>query len=199
MGSKERIQRAKDNTRSNILAAALKIVKTEGWHALSMRKIAEEIDYTAPVIYEYFTRKETLVAELANTGYIMLSSQIQEARNSHATPVQQLEAMWQAYWKFAFDEKELYQAMFGVEVYCSTLLKGFSKSEEVTTLFSDVIRQMIHTKDATEDMVSTKYFTLWSVVHGLVSINLVNKGKSDEINHNVLNEAIRGIIKSITD
>src|SRR4051812_41075011 len=43
MASKERIQRLKDETRVNILEAAYKIVKEEGWQALSMRKIAEEI------------------------------------------------------------------------------------------------------------------------------------------------------------
>ena len=43
MGSKERIQRQKDDTRKSILAAALQIVKQEGWAALSMRKIADVI------------------------------------------------------------------------------------------------------------------------------------------------------------
>ncbi|HBW80020.1 MAG TPA: TetR family transcriptional regulator, partial [Sphingobacterium sp.] len=41
MGSKERIQRLKDENRTNILDAALQIVKEEGWQALSMRKIAD--------------------------------------------------------------------------------------------------------------------------------------------------------------
>jgi AcrR family transcriptional regulator len=197
MGSKERIQRLKENTRSSILSAALKIVKQEGWNALSMRKIAEEIDYTAPVIYEYFTSKESLVAELSNTGYLMLVSRIREAKNSQPAPVQQLEVMWLAYWKFAFVEKELYQAMFGVEVNCSGSEEGVSRSEELTALFYDVIGQLM--KTSTEDVVSTKYLTFWSVVHGLISINLVHKGKSDEINQNVLREAIKAIISSMTN
>jgi len=52
MGSKERIARLKEDTRSNILDAALDIVKEDGWQALSMRKIADKIEYTAPIIYE---------------------------------------------------------------------------------------------------------------------------------------------------
>lgn len=197
MGSKERIQRLKENTRSNLLKSALKIVKQDGWHALSIRKIAEQIDYTAPVIYEYFSSKESLISELSGTGYQILSSKIRAAKNSHSDPVKQLENMWAAYWNFAFAEKELYQAMFGVEVNCSLMKEGFSKAEEVAVLFSDVIRELIGTQNNREEIVSTKYFTLWSVVHGLVSINLVNKGQSEEINQSVLREAIQGTIASI--
>ena len=56
MASKDRIQRLKDENRSNILDASLQIVKEEGWQALSMRKIADIIEYTAPMIYEYFAQ-----------------------------------------------------------------------------------------------------------------------------------------------
>ena len=57
MASKDRILRLKEDTRMNILKAALQIVKEEGWPALSMRKIADVIEYTAPIIYEYFSNR----------------------------------------------------------------------------------------------------------------------------------------------
>jgi AcrR family transcriptional regulator len=63
MGSKERIQRQKEETRKNILKAAREIVKQEGWQGLSMRKIADKIEYTAPIIYEYFANKEAILQE----------------------------------------------------------------------------------------------------------------------------------------
>jgi AcrR family transcriptional regulator len=197
MGSKERIQRVKENTRNGILKAALKIVREQGWHALNMRKIAEKIDYTPPVIYEYFSNKESLVAELSNTGYKLLTLKIQKAKNKDLAPAEKLEAMWLAYWDFAFEEKELYQAMFGVEVHCPLAKDEFSRGEIVASLFSDVIRELINNDTVTDDIVCTKYFTFWSVVHGLVSINLIQKGTSDEINQRVLHEAINTTIKSI--
>jgi AcrR family transcriptional regulator len=64
MASKDRILRLKEETRINILSAALQIVKEEGWQALSMRKIADVIEYTAPIIYEYFANKEAILLEL---------------------------------------------------------------------------------------------------------------------------------------
>jgi hypothetical protein len=70
MGSKERIHRLKENTRVNILDAAYDIVKDEGWQALSMRKIADKIEYTAPIIYEYYANKEAILLELTKKGFI---------------------------------------------------------------------------------------------------------------------------------
>src|SRR5579871_4872104 len=118
MGSKERIHRLKEQTRVNILDAAHDIVKDEGWQALSMRKIADRIEYTAPIIYEYYANKEAILLELTKKGYMMLSERMQTAAAKHPDPEGQIEAMWLAYWNFAFENKEYYQLMFGVEVNC---------------------------------------------------------------------------------
>lgn len=198
MASKERIQRLKDENRINILDAAHQIVREEGWPALSMRKIADVIEYTAPVIYEYFENKEALILELTRKGFLLLARQMAEAKNKHKAPAKQLEAMWLAYWNFAFAEKELYQVMFGVSANCCEMAKVLPESEQYADLVYDVIEQMMP-KGATEDEVCIKYYTFWSVIHGLISINLVNKGRSTEMNDQVLKIAISGIIRSICD
>jgi hypothetical protein len=45
---------------------------------------------------------------------LLLAKDLQEAKSKHRLPAKQLEAMWVAYWNFAFANKELYQGMFGV-------------------------------------------------------------------------------------
>ncbi len=61
MGSKERVARLKANTHKRILDAAMAIVRDEGWQELSIRKIADTIEYTPPVIYCYFLNKEAVL------------------------------------------------------------------------------------------------------------------------------------------
>lgn len=198
MASKERIQRLKEETRTSILEAAYKIVKEEGWQALSMRKIADEIEYTAPIIYEYFSNKEAILAELNKKGFLYLAKEMEEARNKHENPGDQLEAMWMAYWNFAFKKKELYQLMFGIQMNCCTGKKS-PEAEAPAKLVTDAIRQLMNGKNLSEDEVCRRYYTFWSVVHGLVSINLVNRGTSDEMNKRVLKDAIGGIIRAISE
>ena len=196
MASKDRIQRLKEETRMSILEAAYKIVQQEGWQALSMRKIADAIEYTAPIIYEYFSNKEAILEELNKKGYLYLGSEMKEARDKHELPGEQLEAMWMAYWNFAFKKKELYQLMFGVQMNCCSMQKT-PEAEAPARLITDAIVRLMDGKPISEDEICRRYYTYWSVVHGLVSINLVNRGTSDEINRQVLKDAISAITKAI--
>ncbi|MDB5017534.1 MAG: transcriptional regulator BetI [Mucilaginibacter sp.] len=197
MASKDRIQRLKDETRINILDASLQIVKEEGWQALSMRKIADVIEYTAPIIYEYFSNKEAILLELTRKGFLILARDMKAAKEKHRLPGKQLEAMWFAYWNFAFAEKELYQVMFGVDVNCCELGKIMPEADVPADMVCEVIKDLMAPHKPTEDEVCTTYYTFWSVMHGLVSINIVRKGRSDETNKQVLKAAIGGIIRSI--
>ena len=199
MGSKERISRLKEETRINILDAALNIVQTEGWQALSMRKIADQIEYTAPIIYEYFSNKEGILLELTRKGYLMLSKAVREARDAHQQPADQMEAMWVAYWNFAFEHKEFYQLMYGVDMMCCSVKNNLPEAENLANMIGDIIESLFEKKPVSEDDICRKYYTYWSIIHGLISINLVrpNGRTTDDLNQQILKDAIKGITLSI--
>jgi AcrR family transcriptional regulator len=197
MGSKERIHRLKENTRVNILDAAYDIVKDEGWQALSMRKIADKIEYTAPIIYEYYANKEAILLELSKKGFEMLASKMKAAAAKYAEPEEQIEAMWLAYWNFAFAHKEYYQLMFGIEVNCCRMDELLPAGSTPYDIAIEPIRKIMGIEDPEDDRVCTKYYTYWSIIHGLISINIVRKGTTDEINRQILKDAISGITRSL--
>lgn len=149
MASKDRIARQKDETKLNILESALEIVKREGWNALSMRKIADRIEYTAPIIYEYFENKEGILIELTRKGFINLAVEIRLAQSEHDKAEEQLEAMWKAYWNFAFKNKELYQLMYGVDMNVCVLKKTLAEAEATDNLFFQVIEKLITIENST--------------------------------------------------
>ncbi|MEO6177482.1 MAG: TetR/AcrR family transcriptional regulator [Flavobacterium circumlabens] len=196
MASKDRILRQKEETRTNILEAAYAIVKEEGWQGLSMRKIADKIEYTAPIIYEYFSNKEAILNELTGKGFIKLAKELQEAQDRFEKPEEQLEAMWMAYWDFAFTDTEMYQVMFGVQMNCCS--QQCSAQERPYKLFTSVIAEIMKDSNPTEEIIKQKYFTFFSVIHGLIAINIINKSDiMATINAQILKDAISGIIKSI--
>ena len=197
MASAERKQRLKDDTRKNILDAAMRIGREEGWQALSMRKIADIIEYTPPVIYEYFANKEALMLELTKVGYRILAKDMKAAREKHRLPEKQLEDMWLTYWNFAFAEKELYQLMFGIEVNCCVWNNSIPEAEVPANMIWEVISELTGMENPPEELICKRYYTFWSVVHGLISINLVRQGVPDGMNEEVLKDAIGGIIRSI--
>ena len=197
MGSKERIIRQKEETRANILKAARHIVKEEGWQGLSMRKIADKIEYTAPIIYEYFANKEAILQELTCKGFTILTRDLETAKTESQDPAEQLEGMWMAYWNFALKNKEMYQLMYGVEMTCCA--QRNAETDAPYTLITNVIAQIMGEENPKQEIIKQKYFTFFSVIHGLISINIVGNGLSDEINKQILKDAISGIIRYIKE
>jgi AcrR family transcriptional regulator len=199
MGSKERIHRLKENTRVNILDAAHDIVKEEGWQALSMRKIADKIEYTAPIIYEYYANKEAILLELTKRGFMLLADRMKEAAGKHTDLGEQIEAMWLAYWNFAFSEGEYYQLMFGVQVNCCIMDELLPPGSTPYDNAAAPIAKLMGIENTEDDRVCTKYYTYWSIIHGLISINIVRQGTTDEINRQILKDAITGITRSLSN
>jgi len=194
MGSKDRILRQKEETRCKILDAAYRIVKAEGWQGLNMRKIADDIEYTPPVIYEHFSNKDAILKEITKKGFLQLYNELKDLTEKISDPAERLESMWMHFWNFAFLNREMYQVMFGVEMACCMM--KVSEAELQYNLFLESIEKVIPGYPA-PDVVKQKYFTFFSVVHGLVSINIVGDGLDRDMNTQILKDAIGGIIKSI--
>jgi AcrR family transcriptional regulator len=197
MGTIERRQRLKDETRINILDAALRIVKEEGWEALSLRKIADAIEYTAPIIYDYFENKKAILLELTRIGFLKLERLLQKVIDKGHSSGEVIIQMWLAYWSFAFEEIDLYKLMFGVDTHCANDQFKIPESELPTYLFKTAIKILYGNRLPDEQVVTAKYYTYWSVVHGLIAINMVNKGSSETVNKQILIDSIKAINKSI--
>lgn len=198
MGTLERKQRLKEEVRCRILEASWQIVKEEGWHALSMRKIADAIEYTAPIIYGYFENKEAILKELTTQGFRILSCKVKEARARHEDPAEQLEAMWMAYWDFAFEHQAYYQLMYGVDVDCCQLEAEIRDAEKTVELLDESLAALIAQSKNPHEDPCRRFYTFWAVVHGLISLNIVRKGTlSLEVNRSILKDALRAIITDI--
>jgi AcrR family transcriptional regulator len=111
----ERRQKEKEEIKQKILEAARKIAVKDGWSALTIRKIADEIEYTPPIVYEYFENKEDLIREIVFSGFTKLSKEFLNARESETDPKKILEILSLVHWDFAFANAELYQLMFRLE------------------------------------------------------------------------------------
>src|ERR1700747_2863441 len=72
MGIKERHERDREAVRRAILDAARDLFVTEGYHNVSIRKIAERIEYSPAAIYSYFSSKDDLFFALAEEGFRLL-------------------------------------------------------------------------------------------------------------------------------
>lgn len=197
MGITERRLRQKEEVRSSILTTAWQMVKEEGWQSLSIRKIADAIEYSIPVIYDHFQNKEAIVLEFAKEGFKLLSKRIYKAKEKSDDPAEQLRAMADAYWNFAFKNKEYYQLMYGLGMPGCEIEKCFPERGNFRNLVMEPIVLIISKSNNPDVDPCLKYFTFWSILHGLISIKSMNSNVSDEVNKMVMEDAVAGFIKNL--
>ena len=143
MGIAERRLRQKEEMRTAILATAWQMVKEDGWQSLSIRKIADAIEYSVPVIYDHFENKEAILLEFGKDGFGLLIRKIQQAKKKTADPAEQLKAMADAYWNFAFKNKEYYQLMFGLGMACCETEKCIPEESVFRNLVMEPIKAIL--------------------------------------------------------
>lgn len=115
MGVKERQERDRETVARAILDAARHLFVTHGYEEVSIRKIAERIEYSPAAIYSYFASKDDIFFALAEEGFRLLFS-YGGPRPSRPSPVEQpleaLRAMFFRYYEFSKEHPEYFALMF---------------------------------------------------------------------------------------
>ena len=111
MGIKDRKERQKTEMREAILSAALGLFSDEGYDNVTMRKIAEEIEYSVGTIYLYFKDRDEIFFELHKMGFEEFYNR-QLAVQNVKDPLQRLTDHGLAYIQFAIDQPQYYDLMF---------------------------------------------------------------------------------------
>ncbi len=117
MGICERKGRQRAERELRIVAAARSIAEREGWAAVTVRRLAEEIEHSQPVLYSHFENRDAIVAAVAVEGFRELTPALLRAAGERRPPgragaAAALEAVGFAYLAFARANPALYEAMF---------------------------------------------------------------------------------------
>jgi AcrR family transcriptional regulator len=198
MGIAERKIRQKEEFRATILEAAWLQVLTEGWQSLSIRKIADAIEYSVPVIYSHFENKEAILLEFTIEGFQKLAEHLQHVKDKFLSPAGQLEQIAHAYWDFAFDHKEYYQLMFGLGIPACDRVNQVAEMKAMTMIMISTIKDAIAQSKNPDMDYFLKFHTYLSILHGIVSIQMIEKeGKPGAGKKMILQDAISGFIQSL--
>ncbi len=189
----------KEEMHDAILEAARTIVLREGWQAVSIRKIADAIGYSLPVVYTHFENKDAILEEFVKLGFEMLNEEIAIAKSKSALAEQQLTAIADTYFQFAFAKREYYQMMFGLGMPSCERAKEIKEIGQFGAIIIDSI-QHIHPPLNDEEKIRLKFHTFWSILHGLTAINMSDvTATPNEMQQLVLQDAVQGFIKNINN
>lgn len=113
MGVKERQEREREAVSRSILDAARELFLTHGYQEVSIRKIADRIEYSPAAIYSYFPSKDDIFFALAEEGFRLLFSYGQEIEvRASDDPADALREMFWRYYQFSKKHPEYFALMF---------------------------------------------------------------------------------------
>src|SRR5438045_9660498 len=99
MGTKERREREKTEIREKILDAARSLFVSEGYESVSMRKIADAIEYSPTAIYVHFKDKAELMQQLCQHDFSSLARVLQDLAEM-TDPIERIRRTGQNYIRF---------------------------------------------------------------------------------------------------
>lgn len=166
MSVQQRKERERAEREQLIVATARELAETEGWEAVTTRRLADKIEYSQPVLYSHFAGKDAIMAAVAVQGFTELAEQLRAARSSVSEPARALAAVAATYAAFAQERPAVYEVMF-----IRTVELPFASSAVPAALSTgfEELRQAVWplTSGEDADMLAE---TFWAALHGLVSL-----------------------------
>ena len=163
----------RDDVRSRILDASLKLLSEGGLGALSMRAVARDAGVSHQAPYHYFQDREAIFAELVKTGFEGLRDYEVAAISSSDDPKQRALELGCAYVRFAMDNPALFQLMFRREmVELDNYPDAHAVADEAFNIPQAVIAAA-HGKSEADSL--PEMLACWSISHGLATLILEGK------------------------
>src|SRR5947209_6739157 len=143
-----------DRRREQIITAARDVAESDGWAAVTMRRVAHELGVTQPVLYSAFASRQALIDAVALGGFRDIAAALEAV---DASPI----ARMRAYLDFAAAHPRVYEAMF-------SLPSGLPFAADDTP--EPLHRAFAGIQDAFPDADGTRAEVAWSALHGLATL-----------------------------
>lgn len=177
MGIPERKERERAELRSLILRAAERLFVRDGYDHVSMRRIAQEIEYSPTTIYRYFKDKSEVMEHLIDRGYRGVHERYKAVMGSPGeTPFDTLCMIIREYMEFAASHPEHYHLWHSATELreadgALTVVRG-RRSLHVYQVWIELIQEcQVSGQLRTGDTLSL-FKLIWGCVHGLISLRL---------------------------
>jgi len=204
MGTKERQQRDRDRIRQAILTAARELFVSEGYRNVSMRKIADRIEYSPAAIYSYFSSKDDIFFALTEEGFRILAERLLDATQHVEEPLERLRRGLWVFYQFSKTDPEYFELMF-LERSVPSISQDFQRFEffqETTARAEDDIRACISSGAFSPSLnPPAALHVLWVGMLGAATIGLAQRlapGEDpDALAHDLLESLLAGFTTGV--
>lgn len=177
MGVTERRAREREEMRTRILDAARNLFATEGYDAVTLRKVAECIEYCPATIYKYFADKDEMVRALCEEDIAAMMATFRPSM-AELTPLERLRSFGRAYIDMGLAQPNHYRLMFMTPLLApdDSLLVEKHQNPDTDSygLFRSVVQECIDAGVLREELNDAEFVaqTLWAGLHGVISLHI---------------------------
>lgn len=172
MGIVERKEREREEMRQLILDGAQKLFLANGFEKVSIRNIADAIEYSPATIYLYFKDKNQLLFALHQRGFVKMVSEFLPLQLL-ADPFEKLVEMGRSYIRFAVENPELFDLMFIMTAPMDTLDKeDWVEGDQAFGLLTRVVQECMDAGIFQKHDVQSTAMMIWSGIHGYTALFL---------------------------
>jgi AcrR family transcriptional regulator len=198
MGTEERKEREKQQMRQLIIKTALKLFIKDGIDNVSIRKIADKIEYSPGSIYSYFKDKGEIIHAIHTEGFEKLYA-LQKTLDNIQNPLEKLMKMGKLYMHFAMENKDYYDLMFIAKGIAEKIdeKKEWEAGQRSYDYLRDTVKDCIEQGYMVQTDVDAATFTMWSFVHGMAS--LIIRGRCAMIPGEQIENIIKGSLAFINE
>ncbi|MDT3424735.1 AcrR family transcriptional regulator [Paenibacillus forsythiae] len=169
----ERQERERDEMRQAILDAAGLIVAEEGLKRLSIRKIAERIEYSPGIIYHYFAGKEAIIEQLLRQGYLEMVSGLDAVSAMESQPEAIFAQTMRRFIETSLADGVRYRDIMlnespSVLSHTAVLFSGAASQREALALLIRLLRSFDRLKEKQDDELELTAQVIWSGAFGLI-------------------------------
>ena len=175
MGIAERRAREKTELRQEILDAAREIFVDEGFEALTMRKVAERIEYSPTTIYLHFQDKAELVRAICDEGFMELVTRLGALQSRSLRPIEYLEAGLRTYIAFGLEHPSHYFVTFVASAGKVDYPYDGSMGERAFGFLQQSVTACMEAGEIRRADPAATAQALWAAIHGLVVLLISNK------------------------
>jgi AcrR family transcriptional regulator len=201
MGIAERKEREREEVRRKILDAAHELFETEGYERVTMRRIAEAIEYSPTTIYNHFEDKDDLVNALCHEDFSRLLSAMAE-HPAPTDPVECIRHLGRAYAAFGLRNPNHYRFMFMTPAKFEHPHEAALPGQEAFGFLRAAVARAIEQGQFQNGSVDTMAQVLWSGIHGAVALLITldpgmwpQAPAAPDLVDQVIENGIRGFLK----
>jgi AcrR family transcriptional regulator len=163
-----------EKSRQGIISAAREIIRTEGVDSLSMRLLAEKVDYSPSALYKYFNNKEEIIEALRQEGWNQMEAIFRSRIKPDDSSPQRLIEAGLAYLELADRHPELYQLMFNSDVNPIPNMKSVEEDPNFS-IIPDIIRKGVENGEfkLRAGMTVLEFgYLAWFAMHGICMLKV---------------------------